>query len=213
MTTAKINYTERTDRELWELWHAGDTRAGNRFCDRYFFQVFRFFTSKLKDDRDAEDLTQKTFLELTRSMTRADPQHLRAYIFGIARFVLIAHFERKSKLGAVAIPDTSIEQIDPGPGLTTFMQKSSERSLLAQALRKLPLDAQIVLELYYWEDMSGSEIALVLGIPEPTFRGRLRRAKELLAEQMRTVASDPNVEQRMRGAGTWVPNLQNTPRS
>jgi RNA polymerase sigma-70 factor (ECF subfamily) len=204
MTTSKPNYADRTDRELWDLWRAGDSRAGNRFCDRYFFQVYRFFTSKLRDDRDAEDLTQKTFLELTRSAARADPQHLRAYVFGVARFVLIAHFDRKSKLGVVAIPDTSIEQIDPGPGLTSFMQQNDERAHLAQALRQLPLDAQIVLELYYWEDMSGSEIALVLGIPEPTLRGRLRRAKTLLSELMR---ADSDVERRMRDAGKLVPGL------
>lgn len=212
MTPTK-KYSDCTDRELWDLWRAGDTRAGSRFCDRYFFQVYRFFTNKVKDDREAEDLTQKTFLELTRSVAKADAEHPRGYVFGVARFVLIAYLDRKSKLGVVRIPDESIADMDPGPGMTTFVQQNSERSQLAKALCRLPLDAQIVLELYYWEDLSGSEIGVVLGIPEPTVRGRLRRAKELLAAQLESQTPGTDIDQRMHNLGEWVAELQNTPRS
>jgi len=205
--TNQIKYPDCTDRELWELWRASDSRAGSQFCDRYFFQVYRFFTSKVKEDCDAEDLTQKTFLELTRAVTKAEPEHLRAYILGVARFVLIAHFGRKTKLAAAEIPAATVEQIDPGPGLSTMFRRSSEREQLVKALQRLPLDAQIALELFYWEDMSGADVARVLGIPEPTFRGRLRRARELLSEQLKDGGADDS-EQRMRDVPSWIEELQ-----
>lgn len=215
--SSRTNYTECNDRELWNLWCAGDLRAGSRFCDRYAFQVYRFLASKLKDDRDVEDLTQRTFLELTTMVGKTQPdkpqpQQLRAYIFGIARHVLIAHYGRKTRLALTAVPDATIEQMAPGPGLSTILGQSNERAQLARALQQLPLDSQIVLELYFWEELTGTEIAEVLKIPEPTLRGRLRRAKELLAERLQTPVDD-DVEQRIRGLSAWVEHLKHTPRS
>jgi len=54
-----------------------------------------------------------------------------------------------------------------------------ERALLG-ALRGLPLELQVLLELHYWEDLSTSELAGVLEIPQGTVKTRIRRARELL---------------------------------
>jgi len=50
---------------------------------------------------------------------------------------------------------------------------------------------QIALELYFFEHMTGPEIAEVLGIPEPTVRTRLRRGRLALQEQVKVLASSP----------------------
>ena len=55
-----------------------------------------------------------------------------------------------------------------------------EQRLLLEALRRIPLDLQIAIELHYWEGMSGPDLAQVLDIPEGTVRSRLRRAREPL---------------------------------
>jgi hypothetical protein len=44
----------------------------------------------------------------------------------------------------------------------------------------LPLDDQILLELFYFEEMQGPDLAIVLSVPEGTVRTRLRRARALL---------------------------------
>ena len=63
-------------------------------------------------------------------------------------------------------------------------------ALLARALRSIPLDLQVALELHYWEELSGPELAAVLEIPEGTVRSRLRRGRELLAERLQAFACD-----------------------
>ena len=65
------------------------------------------------------------------------------------------------------------------------------RRLLLRALRSIPLDLQIAIELHYWEGMSGRELAEVLEIPEGTVRSRLRRAQEALEAAMAVHAEDP----------------------
>ena len=49
----------------------------------------------------------------------------------------------------------------------------------------------MVLELYYWENMTAKDIGDVLEIPEGTARTRIRRAKQLLETQLAALAASP----------------------
>lgn len=60
---------------------------------------------------------------------------------------------------------------------------------MLRALRAIPLDLQIALELHFWEDLSGPEMAEALEVPEGTVRSRLRRAKEAVRAKMEELAS------------------------
>ena len=80
---------------------------------------------------------------------------------------------------------------DLGPTPTTLLARAQETQLLLQALRKIPLESQIILELYYWENSTAKDIADVLEIPEGTARTRIRRAKQLLEAQLAALAATP----------------------
>lgn len=170
------------DTTLWQQWKTGpDTRAGALLCDRYAALLLRFFSHKVRSDLDAEDLTQKTFLELVRST--ATPITVKGYIFGIARFTLIRYIQRAQKTpGPLELDSQALAELDPGPGLTTMVSQNAQRVRLVTALRRLPVDTQILLELHYWEELPGPEIAHVLQIPEGTVRSRLAHAKRRLNE-------------------------------
>jgi RNA polymerase sigma-70 factor (ECF subfamily) len=55
---------------------------------------------------------------------------------------------------------------------------------LLAGLHALPLDLQLALELRYWEDQSGPELAAILELPEGTVRSRLRRGLEALRDAL-----------------------------
>jgi RNA polymerase sigma-70 factor (ECF subfamily) len=79
--------------------------------------------------------------------------------------------------------------LDPGPG-TLAVQRREHRVLL-EALRNIPIDDQVMLELHYWEDLTTDEIATALDIPIGTSRGRLQRARARLAEVMHRLLESP----------------------
>lgn len=55
---------------------------------------------------------------------------------------------------------------------------------LLDALRRLPLRAQILLELYYWQELRGRELAEAMGLSEAAVWSRLHRARLELADAL-----------------------------
>jgi RNA polymerase sigma factor (sigma-70 family) len=107
---------------------------------------------------------------------------VRTYLFGIARNELYAHWRRAKKNDELDVGATSI--VDLGPTPSTLYVKRREERVLLEAVRSIPLELQLALELYYWEQLSGPELAEVLGVPEGTARSRVRRALEALREAL-----------------------------
>ncbi len=177
----------QTDFDLLDTWRAGDQAAARALFDRYFDPLYRFFRNKTNDSID--DLIQDTFLACLESRDRFRGQSsFRTYIFAIARNMLYRECYRKCRTNEkVDFTVTSLE--DLGTTITRAIANKNEQKLVLHALRRIPLDYQVVLELYYWEDMSGTELAETLGIPEPAVRSRLRRGLEHLRKQIGLLAS------------------------
>ena len=103
--------------------------------------------------------------------------------------------------------EISLDDLSPSPSAVIAVHE--EQRLLLEALRRIPLDCQVVLELYYWEDMVAPELAEVLGIPEGTARSRLRRARELLNQKMRLLARSPSLlKTTLSDLEHWVRSLR-----
>ena len=195
-----------TDFELLDAWRAGDRGAGNALFERYFDAVCRFFANKVHHGID--DLIQKTFLGCVEGRDRFQKQaSFRTYLFAVAHNVLRAHYRQRRPGSEFDPSDAAADDFTPSP--STMFALQQEQRLLLEALRRIPLDHQLVLELYYWEDMAASELAVVLGIPEGTVRSRLRRAKEALSEKMASLARSPELlRTTLSDLEKWVRSLR-----
>lgn len=173
-----------TDHELLDAWRSGDRRAGRMLFDRYFPAIHRFFNNKVTIGVD--DLVQQTFLACTEGRERFRGEgSFRSWLFGIAHNVLLTHL--RARYGE---HDSALKSaFDLGPSPSNVLADKAEQRLLLEGLRRIPLDAQIVLELRFWEHMTGPEIAEVLGIPVGTVRTRLRRGQIELERQLKRLAS------------------------
>jgi len=199
------------DAELLDAWRGGDAQAGQRLVKRHFGAVYGFFRNKVADG--VEDLVQLTFLRCieSRDAFRGEAS-FRTYLFAIARNVLFSHYRDRGV--AIDAATTSRSVADMGPGPKTVLDKRREHRLLVRALRTLPLDDQIALELVYFEGLKGKELAVVLGVPEGTARTRLRSARmqleatilELDREGEGRRATTQNIDQ-------WVVSLRDVIRS
>ncbi len=176
-----------SDVELLEAWRGGDSAAGNRLCKRYVDPLYRFFRNKTPVG--AEDLVQRTLTAAVEGRERfAGRSSFRGYLYGIAHNMLKADIRQRMKLDHD--PDFSTQSLqDLAPSPSSALGKVREQQLLAAAMRRIPVDYQVALELYYWENFTGPELAQMLGLGEPGVRSRLRRAKTALREAMLSIGA------------------------
>lgn len=176
---------EPTDAALLEAWGAGDRSAGATLFDRHYGALARFFRNKAGDA--ADDLIQHTLLATLEARDRFEGKaSFRTFLFAIARNVLFNHY--RARHGGPHAPDFSVSSLaELAPSASSVIAAAGRRRSLLEGLRSIPLQFQVVLELSFWERMTAREIGEVVGAPEGTVRTRLRRAKELLAKELRRI--------------------------
>jgi RNA polymerase sigma factor (sigma-70 family) len=174
---------EPSDAQLLERWRAGDEAAGNQLVRRHFDALFRFFRSRV--DEGVADLVQQTFLGCVESADRMpDEVEFRPWLFGIARKKLLMQLRAAKRRRKVITGEHEPPDAGRGPSLSAALGDRERRKLLLRALRRLPVDLQLLLELHYWESMGVTELAEVFEIPAGTIKSRLHRAREQLREHV-----------------------------
>lgn len=180
-----------SDDELLHRWRNGDASAGDQLLRRHYEPIRRFFD--LRIPADADDLTQQAFLACCAGLQRKrEGSSFRSYVFGAARNLLMRklrdrrRFERMARFRAASGPDTALTP----SGVVALRQ---EHKVLLRALDEIPTDAQIALQLYYWEGLNSYEIADVLGISKSGVTSRLHRAREALRKQLEQTRTKPEV--------------------
>jgi RNA polymerase sigma-70 factor (ECF subfamily) len=185
------------DFELLDAWAAGDSGAARTLIKRYTGPLYRFFDRKVEGP--IEDMVQDTLVACVEGRTRFRREAgFRSYVFGIARHVLYAQLRAKHRAkGELDLEQSCLRDIGPTP--SQLVVEKREHKILAEALRWLPVETQLLLELYHWQGLSAQEIADAWNIGERAVRSRLRRAKTSLREAVDKVARSPDLLQ-----STWA---------
>jgi RNA polymerase sigma factor (sigma-70 family) len=175
-----------TDLDLLDKWRAGDATAGQALFERHFDSIYGFFETKC--EAEADELTQATFLACLRAREqfRAEAS-FRTYLFTIARNELYRVLRGRQRDGVrLDFELSSIADLVSTPG--TKIARNQEHRRLLEALRRLPVEQQTLLELHYWEEMGIAELAEVFEAPPVTIRTRLHRARKALRDLMEGMA-------------------------
>ena len=173
---------QRDDLELLKAWRAGDPGAGNELLTRHYPSVYRFFANKVNNG--LEDLVQSVFARCVEGVATVELRGaFKPYLFGICKYVLLDEYRARHAPGGEL--DSARDSIaDLGAGMTTIIARKRQLLLLLEALRSLPIDQQIIVELFYFEELSGRELGEFLGVAENTARSRVRLARERLAKNI-----------------------------
>ena len=183
---------ETADHELLDKWRAGDAAAGQQLFERHFDSIYGFFETKC--EAEADELVQATFLACLKAKSQFRKESsFRTYLFTIARHELFRVLRGKRRDGErLDFEMSSIAELVSTPG--TRMARNQEHRQLIEALRRLPVEQQTLLELHYWEDMDIAALAEVFESPAVTIRTRLHRARKALRELMENVAPSQVLE-------------------
>jgi len=157
--------------------------------------VHRFALSLTRDESDADDVVQDTYLRAYRSWHTYMPgSDCRRWLFTICRNVFLRSRER-------ARPTVDLEITEIDASVAGAIYPSVERSdetlarldlapAINDALAKVPEPFRSTLVMVDVEDQSYESAAEVLGVPIGTVRSRLFRGRRLMQEQLQVYAID-----------------------
>lgn len=203
-TEAARRTLEQAELELMAAWVAGDRSAGNQLVRTYLKPITRFFQVKVHDTTRVEHLVSDFLEQLTKAPKKVHTT-VKAYIFGIAKYTLLRHF--RSQRGNREDPmDVTLANFDAREPSFVSNQRDETR-LVLRAMRRIELRRAMAIEMYYFEGMSGPEIAEILGEPQGTVRGLLRLGLVDLQRQIIAQERDPKVLAASQGTYTWLAGL------
>ena len=162
----------------------GDRDALSFLYVRYADNVYGYVRSIVRDEHDAEDITQQLFLKLTAALSRYEPRSVpfAAWILRVARNLALDH------LRAVrAIPCEEVRPVD-----AVAEDYSFERSrALEDALDALPREQRQVLILRHVVGLTPGEIARSLGKTEGSIHGLHHRGRRALQRELSELGAAP----------------------
>ena len=169
------------DERRWVArFQAGDSAAFEKIMSHYEPYVLNLLWRMTGDRARAEDLCQETFIRVLKGLPRFRSESgLKTWIFRIAQ-------NAGADLFRTADPRTEPLEEESGPRSHSDPAESLERDQLRarveRAMAVLPPLPRAVLHLFYWDDLSITEIGSVLGLPEGTVKTHLFRGRRALRE-------------------------------
>jgi len=201
----EIDGADQEEITLLYAWRAGDRNAGDRLTRQYYGRVLAFF--RLRVPVFADDLTQRTFLACTESMERLRTTSFRAFLFGVARKMLLKHFEAESR-HAHHLNEFEVGRPQSIMSPSGVVAQRREQWLLLRALDRLPDEMQTVISLFYVDGLRAREIAEVLDVPTSTITTRLSRARDQLRREVEGLRAPAEVRSSLLAdIDTWARSL------
>lgn len=164
---------------------AGERDAFAHLFERYKNVVYTHVYYRLNHPLDAQDAVQEIFRRAYVKLETFDrSRRFRAWLLTIAtnychdltrRRLSLKRFAQQVTLDAV---DFWVADTEGNP--ERLSQAHEGREQVRQAVQQLPPKYREVLVLFYWNDLSYSEIGEITGLKESTIKTRLHRAREKL---------------------------------
>lgn len=181
-----VNAEERhlEDEALVRRLKEGDKASFDMLYEKYKNLALRTAYLITGNLSDSEDAVQDTFVKIwlhCRELKKEDG--FKAWMMQI----LVRTAYKNGKKRSRELPDEDImHKADRSQGIS-FVEDAivrEEAQMIAGAVRSLPIKQRTVVALYYYQECSVSEIAVMLGVLEGTVKSRLHTARKRLREKL-----------------------------
>jgi RNA polymerase sigma-70 factor (ECF subfamily) len=150
--------------------------------ERFKTKVFHIAFSMMRNETQAEDMTQETFIRIWKGLpSYQGDASFSTWIYAITRNTCLTELKKLANRPTFSIHELETENSENMVAeLHSYDRPTGQSMDLDFILAQLPEKYRRVLALYYLEDKSYDEVAVMLGIPLGTVRIHLHRAKKEL---------------------------------
>ncbi|MFE7064729.1 sigma-70 family RNA polymerase sigma factor [Sutcliffiella sp. NPDC057660] len=154
--------------------------------DQYGEEIKRLIYSYVKDHSIIDDITQDTFLNFYNQLhTFQYKSEIKTWLFRIA-INKCKDYLRSTKYKTHLILDYFNNKNEPEQHA---IQKQRNNALIYEVMR-LPIKYREIIILFYYKDLSISEISSLIDLNENTIKTRLNRARQKLKEKLNEEGDD-----------------------
>lgn len=184
-------YKNEPDMRLVMLTLDGDADAFGEIvlrCQRLVFATVRDIVS---DAFAVEDIAQDTFVDAFMNLSKLrEPEKLRSWIVGIARRKSLRYVTRRQQFYAI---ETTADRFAPDDDPELSFLRREENVEVRGAVLTLPDKMRQVAVMFYFHNMSVSDIAKSLSVPTGTVTRRLYDARAKLKERLGHMNENVNI--------------------
>lgn len=183
------------DAELMRRVQRGDREAFAELVEHYKQPIYSFILRMVRDESEAEDLAQNTFVQVWKSAKRYRVSaRFSTWLYTIARNLSLNELRRRSRHRTDSLDATHPEQPDqprhqPEDLATPVPQDQILRDELYQkveeAIADLPESQRTALLLCREEDVSYDEISKILGVSLSATKSIIHRGREALRTRLK----------------------------
>jgi len=158
----------------------GDVASYRELVRRHAGKLSGFARRLLRDEAEAEDVVQETFLRLWQRARDYTPSaRFSSWLFRIAHNLAVDRLRARGHLSAL---DDSAEPVSAAQPLLLDEKRRAEA--LGEALRALPPRQGAAMTLVHLQGLSGAEAAEVLGVGAEALESLLARARRALKAEL-----------------------------
>ncbi len=175
---------ERSDETLVKQALKGKKSAWITLVKRYEKHLYNYALRMVSHREDAMDLMQDVFVAVFRNLEsfRGDAP-FKAWLFKIAHYRCIEFYRRKKPMQS--LDDTpEQEDVDDNDCPEHTMVSGQQAGEIHKALRLLPINQKMVVEMKFFQHATFEEIAYQLGISTNTAKSRLYSALDKLKNHL-----------------------------
>lgn len=171
----------------------GDKLAFGKLVDLHKRAVFGLCVRLLREQEEARDAAQETFVRAYAAISTYDAsQPFAPWLLRIARNHCLDQLRRRQPASARVELDAEPEDGAPAreladadaPAADTLLERAQTRTTLEAAVATLPPNYREVVHLFHVEQLSYKEIAATLDVPIGTVMTWLHRARSKLRETL-----------------------------
>ncbi|MFX3673975.1 MAG: RNA polymerase sigma factor SigX [Paenisporosarcina sp.] len=160
----------------------------NRLYDHFHQDVFQFLMYLVKNRQTAEDLMHEVYVRVLKAYSRFEGKSSeKTWLFSIAKNVAIDHFRKNAVRKRHLFDFFDWEKTElraTGPLPDEMAEMNDEMKNLLQALEECTGNQKLVVIMRYFQDLSITETAQILGWTEGKVKTTQHRAIHKLRDKL-----------------------------
>jgi len=183
LQTSKEQMSIETDQFYITKILDGDTKAFAVLVNRYKNMVFTLALRMLKNKEEAEEVSQDTFVKIYKYLNKfKGDSKFSTWIYRIAYNSCLDRIRTyKIQSDTVGIDEFTENQVRTLETAFDIMDRADRQKSVKECLERLPPDDNALIMLFYYEELSLSEISKIMNLDPKNIKVKLFRARKRLA--------------------------------